>query len=322
MMDSRHLNLAGDARSIDRGNTFLFISEFDGLLPFPEELSQELDRLSAFHEELTHADLSSTYSPFPEQQDHCCSHPLVEAPHLEEFHAHAYDEALQLPFLYDYDVSFPSDSSHIFDIDFEMMRIDSIMDSFFPTSQSLLSGAEMPLNFNEQPFASDNLSSAMSVSSSTTLTPTPHTQAEPISSHEIAASQPPPPASDSGSPNSSSTPASSSNFSGSSAYLRTPPSIPCSFPGCNRLFSLQHELNRHLKSHTRPSQCPHCGRGFETSKDVKRHVNDVHETTKRFFCSVSDCRFSRTAGEGSGFKRKENWKRHVRSKHADLGGMG
>ncbi|CZR59510.1 uncharacterized protein PAC_09402 [Phialocephala subalpina] len=250
-MGSRHLNLAGDARPMDPGNTFPFITDFDGLFPCLEEPSQELDEL--FPENPTQADLSSTSWPSSEQHHRYCSPPLREAPHREELHSHAYNESLQLPFLHDYDVSFSTDSSHIFDIDFEMMKVDSIMDSFLSASQSLFSGSGIPLDPNGQLFATHNSSATMSVSSSATHSPIPSLQGETTPSYEMAASQVPPPASDSGSPKSPGTPASSSNASSSSAYTRTPPSIPC-------------WIGRQAK----------------------------------------------------GFKRKENWKRHMRSKHAEL----
>jgi len=68
--------------------------------------------------------------------------------------------------------------------------------------------------------------------------------------------------------------------------------------------------------------CPHCDRGFETAKDVNRHINGVHETTKRWFCTVARCRYSRssvgphrTFSHGKGFSRKDNWSRHMKNKH-------
>jgi len=92
--------------------------------------------------------------------------------------------------------------------------------------------------------------------------------------------------------------------------------LSCHISGCLRTFTHNHEYNRHKKSHTHPDKCQHCGRGFETPKDVKRHINDVHETTRRYFCIVSTCRYSRSVHvERKGFSRKENWRRHMRTKH-------
>jgi len=58
---------------------------------------------------------------------------------------------------------------------------------------------------------------------------------------------------------------------------------------------------------------------------VRRHQNDVHNTTKRYFCSVKGCKYARNGngdGDGAGrkdggkelkgFPRKDNLKRHLR----------
>jgi hypothetical protein len=81
--------------------------------------------------------------------------------------------------------------------------------------------------------------------------------------------------------------------------------------------------------------CSICGRGFETSKDVRRHQNDVHETNKRYFCCVEGCKYARNSNgnegggrdvdgkrELGGFPRKDNLKRHLRRRHGigDEGG--
>ncbi|KAH6706256.1 hypothetical protein BKA61DRAFT_136866 [Leptodontidium sp. MPI-SDFR-AT-0119] len=100
----------------------------------------------------------------------------------------------------------------------------------------------------------------------------------------------------------------------------TTPTVPiiiaCEFPNCQRTFTLSCHYNRHKKSHIHPVKCDICGRGFETPKDVKRHHNDVHDTTKIFFCHVKDCKYACSEGrEVKGFPRKENWKRHLRNRH-------
>jgi len=59
---------------------------------------------------------------------------------------------------------------------------------------------------------------------------------------------------------------------------------------------------------------------------VRRHQNDVHETRKRYFCTVEGCKYARSRerngggvvyeeGKMGGFPRKENWKRHLRRRH-------
>ena len=74
-------------------------------------------------------------------------------------------------------------------------------------------------------------------------------------------------------------------------------------------------LSRHKKSHTRPAKCIHCGAGFETSKDVSRHINSIHAPTKLFFCTFQGCKFSRSTADSHGFPRKDNWRRHMKSRH-------
>lgn len=132
---------------------------------------------------------------------------------------------------------------------------------------------------------------------------------------------------------SASTPSSALEESKRSSELRL---INCEFLGCNRSFSHRHvykyvlppplpvllsnpTFSKHKKSHEHPKHCPHCDRGFETQKDVRRHMNDKHEKTKRYYCSISGCKYARAAefGEGKerGFARKENWRRHMRNQH-------
>jgi hypothetical protein len=84
--------------------------------------------------------------------------------------------------------------------------------------------------------------------------------------------------------------------------------------------SLTPPPSRHLKSHTHPQHCPHCARGFETTKDVNRHINDVHKTTKKYFCTFEGCKYAREGGRG--FPRKENWRRHVKGRCGVVGAGG
>lgn len=91
--------------------------------------------------------------------------------------------------------------------------------------------------------------------------------------------------------------------------------IVCEFPDCEKTFEHRHEYHRHKKSHTRPAKCTHCGAGFETSKDVSRHINSIHAPTKLFFCTFQRCKFSRSSADSHGFPRKDNWRRHMKSRH-------
>jgi hypothetical protein len=117
-------------------------------------------------------------------------------------------------------------------------------------------------------------------------------------------------------------------YTSSSIQVPYPLSIPFLSPDPTaepRLSSPSNHLltpspSRHKKSHTHPAHCPICNRGFETAKDVRRHQNDVHETKKRYFCSVEGCKYARNGNEGEeekkgGFPRKDNLKRHLRRRH-------
>ncbi|KAH7312954.1 hypothetical protein BKA65DRAFT_516973 [Rhexocercosporidium sp. MPI-PUGE-AT-0058] len=67
------------------------------------------------------------------------------------------------------------------------------------------------------------------------------------------------------------------------------------------------------KSH----QCDRCNLpAFKYPKDLSRHINDIHETTKRYRCPVDGCKYS-GATVGHSFKRKDNFRRHLREQHAD-----
>jgi uncharacterized C2H2 Zn-finger protein len=111
--------------------------------------------------------------------------------------------------------------------------------------------------------------------------------------------------------------------------------IKCEFLCCDRAFEHKHEYqygpckplrlsllisnySRHKKSHIHSKKCPQCEIGFETAKDVNRHINSIHVTTKRFFCTFVKCKYSRSmaGSQGRGFPRKDNWRRHMKKKHS------
>ncbi|KAF8850735.1 hypothetical protein BDZ45DRAFT_808928 [Acephala macrosclerotiorum] len=83
---------------------------------------------------------------------------------------------------------------------------------------------------------------------------------------------------------------------------------------CDTTFPTQAHYNRHRRYHDKPQSCLHCPRDFGTTKDLNRHINDIHERTKVFYCLKQTCRRSR-ALRGKGFSRKENWKRHMKDAH-------
>jgi len=52
---------------------------------------------------------------------------------------------------------------------------------------------------------------------------------------------------------------------------------------------------------------------FGTKTHLDRHVNDKHNKTRKFYCTQSDCPYSRQGGKS--FPRKDNWRRHMINKH-------
>ncbi|KAF8850736.1 hypothetical protein BDZ45DRAFT_808929 [Acephala macrosclerotiorum] len=93
------------------------------------------------------------------------------------------------------------------------------------------------------------------------------------------------------------------------------PSLPCPAPGCTKVFEFQETLNRHMRYHTRPEQCPHCPRRFGTKTHLERHVKDVHDTAARFHCNTEGCKYAEGSESGKSFARKEHLRRHARSRH-------
>ncbi|KAK6221936.1 hypothetical protein LQW54_001156 [Pestalotiopsis sp. IQ-011] len=83
---------------------------------------------------------------------------------------------------------------------------------------------------------------------------------------------------------------------------------------CGRNFDQIHKLNHHKRYHDRKHSCPYdgCDKKFGTKTHLDRHVNDKHEKTKGFHCTVQGCQYF-TGGKL--FPRKDNWKRHMVNKH-------
>ncbi|CZR59938.1 uncharacterized protein PAC_09833 [Phialocephala subalpina] len=93
-----------------------------------------------------------------------------------------------------------------------------------------------------------------------------------------------------------------------SLALHIPRSSYATLPG------LTDVLSRHRRYHDKPEACPHCPRDFGTTKDLNRHINDIHERTKVFYCLETTCKRSRVM-RGKGFPRKDNWRRHMKDAH-------
>jgi hypothetical protein len=67
-----------------------------------------------------------------------------------------------------------------------------------------------------------------------------------------------------------------------------------------------------------PEKCtfPHRTSRFGTTRHLKRHINDVHDSTESFFCYVKGCKYERGSREDLHFPREENLARHERNMHA------
>ncbi|KAL2180957.1 uncharacterized protein P884DRAFT_289462 [Thermothelomyces heterothallicus CBS 202.75] len=85
---------------------------------------------------------------------------------------------------------------------------------------------------------------------------------------------------------------------------------------CGAVKSSYHQFNHHRRYHDRPFPCQHpgCGRRFGTVTHLRRHVNDKHHKTRRFYCTEPGCDYSRQGTKS--FPRKDNWKRHMLKKHS------
>jgi hypothetical protein len=68
--------------------------------------------------------------------------------------------------------------------------------------------------------------------------------------------------------------------------------------------------SRHLRTHTKPFQCPTCQRGFALRLDLGRHIKSQHRVgNKQYRCSIELCMYTSN--------RKDNLSRHLRSRHSN-----
>jgi uncharacterized Zn-finger protein len=89
---------------------------------------------------------------------------------------------------------------------------------------------------------------------------------------------------------------------------------------CSKNFSSRGELNKHMKTHTRPCQCTvnTCSARFATPKDLRRHMQSVHKyqvSTGNImvYCPYPRCKFSANGGKGP--MRRDTLQRHIDTKH-------
>lgn len=82
---------------------------------------------------------------------------------------------------------------------------------------------------------------------------------------------------------------------------------------CGKQYTRVCDLNKHLKTHSRPFRCPVNGCryhtfGWPTEKELDRHYNDKHSTEPRVFsCLWHDCDYTS--------KRDSNCKQHMEKVH-------
>ena len=81
----------------------------------------------------------------------------------------------------------------------------------------------------------------------------------------------------------------------------------CNYPGCNKQFTRNFNLQSHAKTHDpdreKPFVCPECGKGFWRKVDLERH-DTVHTKVKGHQCPRCDKKFT----------RKDALQRHVGAK--------
>lgn len=88
---------------------------------------------------------------------------------------------------------------------------------------------------------------------------------------------------------------------------------PFECQSCGKQYARLCDLNKHLKTHSRPFKCPvedcrYHTFGWPTDKELDRHYNDKHSTEpKTFSCLWHDCNYTS--------KRESNCKQHMEKAH-------
>jgi hypothetical protein len=115
-----------------------------------------------------------------------------------------------------------------------------------------------------------------------------------------------------------------------SLALSSADGISCTWPSCNKTFPSMHvykyivfahssiyhtdKFSHHVKNHAKPFQCALCPARHATKRHRDRHINDRHQNTERYYCSVPSCTHSIASGEKA-FRRIENCRRHMMRVH-------
>ncbi|EGY21500.1 Zinc finger protein like [Verticillium longisporum] len=96
----------------------------------------------------------------------------------------------------------------------------------------------------------------------------------------------------------------------------------CRWGECGKSFPRPSDLTKHERYHIKDYHCDEvdCCKAFATHKDLKRHKK-THEkldggaAAQGYRCRVPGCRKAKT---GHVYNRRDNFTRHLRTKHADL----
>ncbi|XP_053305671.1 putative transcription factor Ovo-like 1 [Spea bombifrons] len=80
---------------------------------------------------------------------------------------------------------------------------------------------------------------------------------------------------------------------------------------CDKTFSYQRMLNRHMKCHNevKRHQCEHCGKGFNDTFDLKRHVR-THTGVRPYKCHLCDKAFTQRCSLESHLKKIHGVQQH------------
>lgn len=99
-------------------------------------------------------------------------------------------------------------------------------------------------------------------------------------------------------------------------------SIQFSFSDDSELTFLK--SSRHETNHTKIFECSKCPTNCASKKDLDRHIASRHHRQIRYHCNIKECKESIfnmhvTERGRRGFQRKDNWQRHMKTKHGVSG---